>query len=149
MEKLEKLKPSDMEEAVTLFQNGLAMEIPQGKMEKNVIAEELSKTTCLVHRSNKGIDGLANFRHNRSNSITILFICTSKPGNGIGTTLMHKIASMAIAQKAPWIYSGVSSRDKRAMRFYHSLGFRPYRKTRRFGYYIKTRPKQILKRSTV
>ncbi len=140
-----RLARKDIEAAVTLFQHGLSMEIPPGSMGRDAIRAELLKTVCLVHKTGTALDGIVNFRFNRSQNVTLMFVCSSRPGRGIGTGLLRSVAELGARNHAEWIYSGVSSMDERAMGFYHALGFRPYKKTGHFGYYIRAKPNEIIR----
>ena len=141
---IERLARKDVEAAVTLFQHGLSMEIPPGSMSRDDIRQELLKTVCLVHKTRKVLDGIVNFRFNKSRNVKLMFVCSSRPGRSIGTGLLRSVAELGARNHAKWIYSGVSSEDDRAMGFYHDLGFRPYKKAGRFGYYIRAKPNEVI-----
>lgn len=142
---IERLRKLDIERAITVFQKGLSLEIPPGNMGRKIIGNELRKTICYVHKTNGRLDGLVNFKLNKGGSITLMFICTLKPRNGVGTELMLEVAKFALGKKVKWVYSLVSFRDKRATSFYYRLNFKSYAKKKKFGYYMRAKPISILK----
>ena len=141
---IEKLRKRDLEKAIIVSPKGLSLETPPGNMNNKIISRELKKTICYVHKTKGNLDGLTNFKINKNGNITLMFICAIRPRQGIGTELMHEVAKFALKKKIKWIYSGVSSKDKRATKFYYSLKFKPYSKTGQFGYYIKAKPTDVV-----
>ena len=134
---IERLRKSDMKVAIKLFQKGLSLEVPPGKIEASAIKKELESTICYVHKTGNELDGLVNFKLNNSQNIRLMFICTTKLRKGIGSKLVSKVVAFGVKNRARWIYSYVSLKDKRAVNFYHSLGFRINTKTGHFGSYIR------------
>ena len=79
------------------------MEIPPGRMDRPAI-RKLLETTCLVHKNRNMLDGIVNFKFNRSHNIMLKFICFSAQGRGIGTELLRNVAKLGVRNRAEWIY---------------------------------------------
>jgi hypothetical protein len=146
IEIIEQLEAKDTESAVKLFKKGLAAEIPRGELPDEAIYKELDTTLCLVYKKGKNLNGLVNFKLNKSRNITLMFICVSEYRKKIGLKLLHRVACIGSENGARWIYAGVSRRDARAVGFYKSLGFRSYKRTGHRGYYIRAKPYEILQK---
>ncbi|HKZ34163.1 MAG TPA: GNAT family N-acetyltransferase [Candidatus Nanoarchaeia archaeon] len=124
---IEKLKSKDLEEAAEVYIKGLSMEKPEGYATLKETVNKLRKINCLVHKSKNEIDGLVTFKEDK-NSITIDFICSLRLRKGIGKKLMKELISYSKRNKINIICSTVSSKDKRVIKFYDSLGFKKYGK---------------------
>lgn len=127
---IEKLKRKDIEETAKVYIKGLSMEKPKGYSTLKETINNLKKLNCFVHKSKKKIDGLITFKKRKDN-ITIDFICSLKLRKGIGRKLMNKLIRYSIDNKVNIIYSNVSNKDKRVLKFYDSLGFKKYGKFHR------------------
>ena len=146
---IEKLRKSDIPLAAKVYRKGLSMEIPKGdcKLSKSidVITNE---TECYVYKKENKIYGLLSFYHKTKNKIAIDFICALKSRLGIGTNLMRMLAKYCIKHNIKYIYSNVSSRDDRVIKFYEACGFRKYSyyyATKKFLLYrVKAKPQDIL-----
>ena len=101
------------------------MENPKGYATLKETANNLKKLGCFIHKSNNKIDGLITFRK-RGNNIILDFICSLKLRKGIGSKLINKLTAYSLSKKINSIYSNVSGKDKRVIKFYHSLGFKKY-----------------------
>lgn len=122
---IKKLKIKDMKETARIYNKGLQMEIPKGYATLEETIKELKKINCFVHKSKNKIDGLITFKK-RKDGIVIDFICSLKLRKGIGKELINKLIVYSINNKINNIYSNVSNKDKRVLKFYDSLGFKKY-----------------------
>lgn len=153
---IEKLKKKDLKEAAKVYNKGLQMEIPKGYRNLNKLIKILDKEVrCFVHKTNNKMDGLVSFCYKTKNKIQIGFICALKPRKRIGSKLIKKLADLSLKNNVQFIYSNVSSKDKRVMNFYEFCGFKKYGKyyaRKDFMLYrIKAKPERIkesLKRRT-
>ncbi|MEM3272794.1 MAG: GNAT family N-acetyltransferase [Candidatus Micrarchaeaceae archaeon] len=137
------LRQNDLDEAAKVFQRCLHREVPKGHEPLLAIKNNLKRFTCFVYKENYRIRGLAWFRM-KQNHVELLFICSNRLRRKIGSTLMLEVARYALQKHLTWIYSSVSSKDKAATNFYRSLGFKNYRKTGHFGYYVRARAADII-----
>jgi GNAT superfamily N-acetyltransferase len=127
---IEKLKNKDIEEAAKAYLKGLSMEKPKGYSTLKETINDLRKLDCFVHKSRGKIDGLITFKK-RGKSIILDFICSMKLRKGIGKQLMNKLILYSKRNKIRIIYSNVSGRDKRVIKFYDKIGFIKYGKCRK------------------
>lgn len=143
---IEKLKLKDLKEAAKVYYKGLQMEIPKGRQSLDNVINLLGKIHTFVYKENGKIRGLVTFEL-RGNKIRMNFICAMVLRRGIGEKLMKKLVDFAMKNKVRFIYSSVSSKDKRVMIFYDKLGFKRYSSysaSRNFIIYrIKARPEDI------
>ena len=143
---IEKLKKKDIEKAAKIYNKCSLMQNPPKKSSLEETIKKLSADRCLVYKENNKILGL--IRYKKDKKIEIKFICSLRKRQGIGKKLIYKLVKMF---KNKTINTTVSSRDKRALAFYNSLGFKKYgqykSKTRKnfILYKIKANSKDILK----
>lgn len=144
---IQKLKKEDIEEAARVYNKGLSMQIPEGYARLDETVKLLKRIECIVHKTNNRIDGLVSFEK-KKDKIYMKFICALKFKEGIGKKLIKKLADHASKSQVKLIYSVVSTKDKRAMKFYEHCGFKKYGQ-----YYqrknfllnrIKAKPKKII-----
>jgi hypothetical protein len=144
---IEKLNKRDLEEAAKIYIKGLSMEKPKGYATLKETISDLKKLNCFIHKTENKIDGLITFNI-ENKEIIICFICAIKIRKGIGKKLMKRLAVYSLKNKIETIKCIVSSRDKRALGFYQSLGFKKYDKyfkRKNFLLYkIQINPKNIL-----
>ena len=123
---IEKLKKKDIRKAAIVYNKGLRMEIPRGKSTLKRTTTILSKEEeCLVYKEGDKIIGLVTFEKKGKN-IKIRFICTLKLRKGIGKKLMICLARIAIKREIKYLFSNVSTKDKRVIKFYDYCGFKKY-----------------------
>lgn len=122
---IEKLKGKDIEETAKVYIKGLSMEKPKGYATLKETINNLKKLKCFIHKSKNKIDGLVTFKK-RGDKIIIDFICAIKLRKGIGKELMNKLIKYSIKNKINVLYSTVSSKDKRVLKFYDFFGFKKY-----------------------
>lgn len=123
---IEKLKKKDIVEAAKVFNKGLSMEIPKGYATLDETTALLNKIHTFVHKTNSKIDGLLSFEYKNKDKIKIKFICALNLRKGIGKKLIKKLVNFALRKRIKFIYSNVSTKDKRVMKFYESCGFKKY-----------------------
>ena len=123
---IEKLKQKDVKEVAKIYNKGLQMEIPRGYATLDETINHLRKVRTFVYKENQKIKGLISFKKKSKNKIQIDFICALVLRKGIGKELMIKLADFSIKEKIEFIYSNVSSKDKRVMNFYKNCGFKIY-----------------------
>ncbi len=152
---IEKLKQKDVKEAAKVYNKGLQMEIPKGYATLDETIKHLKEVRTFVYKENKKIKGLISFKPKDKNKIKLDFICALVLRKGIGKKLMIKLADFSIKEKIEFIYSNVSSKDKRVMNFYENCGFKIYRRYfsgKNFMLYrIKAKPgwiKEALRRTS-
>ncbi len=125
---IEKLKQKDIIEAAKVYNKGLQMEIPKGYATLNETIKHLKEVRTFVYKENQKIKGLISFKEKSKGKIQMDFICVLVLRKGIGKKLMKKLADFAVKEKINFIYSNVSSKDKRVMNFYENCGFKIYGK---------------------
>ena len=123
---IELLKKTDIEEAAKVFNHGLQMEIPKGYATLDETIERLKNVITFVYKENQKIKGLISFGFKEKGKIKVDFICALALRKGIGTILMEKLADFSIKNNIIFIYSRISSKDKRAIKFYGHCGFKKY-----------------------
>ncbi|MFH1917623.1 MAG: GNAT family N-acetyltransferase [Nanoarchaeota archaeon] len=144
---IEKLKQKDVREAAIVYNKGLQMEIPKGYSTLDETIKHLKEVRTFVYKENQKIKGLISFKEKSKDKIRIDFICALVLRKGIGKKLMKKLADFSIKENTDFIYSNVSSKDKKVMNFYENCGFKIY--GRYFSgktfmlYRIKAKPKWI------
>lgn len=123
------------------------METPKGRATFDKVIKHLEEVSLFVYKEKRKIKGLISFTFKEKGKIKIDFICTLRLRKGIGKKLMKKLAEFAIKHNVKFIYSNVSSQDKRVIKFYESLGFKKYGKyfaNKNFMLYrIKAKPEWI------
>lgn len=122
---IEILTKDDLVEAAKVYMKGLSMEIPIGYKSLQDSIKSLERTKCFVYKENNAILGLVCF-NTTGPEIIIEFICAIKPRNGIGSSLLKKLAEFALKNNSIFISSTVSTQDERALRFYEHCGFLKY-----------------------
>ena len=122
---IEKLKKKNIEKAAKVYIKGLSMEKPKGYATLKETINDLGKLNCFVHKSKGKINGLITFKKIKNKAI-LNFICSLKLRRGIGKRLMKRVIKYSIKNNINYIYSRVSSKDKRVLKFYDSLGFKKY-----------------------
>ncbi len=144
---IERLKKKDIKEAAKVYYKGLQMETPKGRATFDKIIKHLQEVSLFVYKEKGKIKGLVSFTFKEKDKIKMDFICTFELRKGIGKKLMKKLAEFAIRHKVEFIYSNVSSQDKRVIKFYESLGFKKYGRyfvNKNFMLYrIKAKPEWI------
>ncbi len=125
---IEKLKQKDVKEAAKVYNKGLQMEIPKGYATLDETIKHLKEVRTFVYKENQKIKGLISFKQKEKNKIKVDFICALVLRKGIAKRLMKKLADFSIKEKVLFIYSNVSSKDKRVMNFYENCGFKIYGK---------------------
>ena len=147
---IERLKSKDIREAAKVYNKGLRMEIPKGFSTLNKTIKHLKEVETFVYKKNNKIKGLISFIFKNKNKIKIDFICALEQRKGIGTALMKRLTKFSIRKKIKFIYSNVSSQDKRTIKFYESCGFKRYGKyfaDKNFMLFrIKAKPEWILEK---
>lgn len=123
---IERLKNKDIKEAAKVYCKGMQMETPKGRATFDKVIKHLEEVSLFVYKEKGKIKGLVSFTFKGKDKIKMDFICTLKLRKGIGRGLMKKLAGFAIKHKVEFIYSNVSSQDKRVIKFYESLGFKNY-----------------------
>lgn len=122
---IESLEKKDITQTAKVYNKCLSMEIPRGKSTLEETKKKLRKIGCLVYKEKGKIQGLITFKKIK-NSINLEFICSLKLRKGIGKSLMKELARIALNNKSGLIYSTVSTKDKRVMKFYNYCGFKKY-----------------------
>jgi N-acetylglutamate synthase-like GNAT family acetyltransferase len=146
---IEKLKLKDIKEAAIVYNKGLQMEIPKGpKYKLKHLIKVISKPKIFVFKEKDKIKVFVSFKMKNKENVKMDFICVTKLRRGIGKKLMKKLAEYSLKNKIRYIYSNVSSKDKRVMGFYEKMGFEKYQKyyaNKDFMLYrIKAKPEWIL-----
>ena len=148
---IEKLKKEDINEAAKVYQKGLQMEIPKGYSSFEETIKKLKERKVFIYKENNKIKGLISFSPKPQGKIRIDFICVINLRKGIGKKLMKKLADFAIKNNINLIYTNMSFKDKRAMNFYKSCGFRKFGKYKSYQnltlYRIKAKPELIKKQT--
>lgn len=146
---IEKLKRKDVEEAARVYNKGLQMEIPSGYSTLNESINHLKKLNTFVYKERNKIRGLISFTSKNKDKIKIDFICAIKPRKGIGKKLINELADFSLKNNIQWIYTAMSSKDKRAMSFYKNCGFKKNGKYSSYQnltlYRIRAKPEWIKK----
>jgi len=129
-EMIERLKKKDIPEAISLYQKLAKEQIPSMDMDHECVSEKLFVNVCYVYKNEKGeIAGLVAFNCDPNYHLAELeFIGSSEKKKGIATNLIRKVAENINKSEVYEIYAEVSSKDKRAMKFYKSLGFKKHDK---------------------
>lgn len=123
---IEELQPRDIKQAVDVYIQGLAKQNPPEESVPPEQAEEkLRRKSCLVYKTDGTIEGLLLFSSS-DRSVTIDFICSLKHREGVGSELIRYLAEHRGKADIKYIYSTVSTWDKRAMVFYKHCGFKKY-----------------------
>ncbi|MBM3206737.1 MAG: GNAT family N-acetyltransferase [Candidatus Staskawiczbacteria bacterium] len=123
---IEKLKEEDVREAAIVYNRGLQMEIPKGYSTLDETIKHFKEVRTFVYKENQKIKGLISFKEKSKGKIKIDFICALILRKGIGKKLMMKLADFTIKENIDFVYSNVSSKDKRVMNFYENCGFKIY-----------------------
>jgi len=123
---IERLKKKDIKEAAKVYYKGLQMETPKGRTTFDKVVKHIKEVCLFVYKEKGKIKGLVSFTFEEKDKIKMDFICALELRKGIGKKLMKKLVEFAIKHKVRFIYSNVSSQDKRVIKFYESLGFKKY-----------------------
>ncbi|MFH1365192.1 MAG: GNAT family N-acetyltransferase [archaeon] len=137
---IEKLKKKNIKKAAKIYYAGIKMEIPPGRSSLEEIIKKLNKVETFVYKKKNQINGLVSFVIGK-NKVKIDFICAMKLRKGVGKKLIKHLAIFSLRKKIKYIYSNVSSKDKRVIEFYDFCGFKRYGEKK-----IKLKKKFILYR---
>lgn len=149
---IENLTEKDISEAARVYNRGILMQVPKGYSTLNETIQVLKNKKCFIYKINNKIVGLVVFDYiiSLKRKIKIDFICVLKLRKGIGRKLIKRLVDFSLKNKVQFIYSNVSSKDKRVMQFYEYCGFKKYGKyyaSKNFLLYrIRARPIDIKKR---
>ena len=146
---IEKLNKKDIGEAAKFYNQGLLTQIPKWKSTLKNNLKKLNETNVFVYKEKNKIKGIVVFEIFENKKLKLDFIYASEMRKGIGRKVIEKVVKLTLKNKVKEIFSEVSHKDKRVMKFYENCGFKKYgehKVDKRFTLIlVKTKPESVLK----